>query len=213
MLQKYINGEAQEEYKQGELISETTFATLSECNEGNQKPDETIEGNLYQWIDSGRTGCLSGDKYTIEKEQMSIDGGETWTDTGNTRRGQLIQSDSTDCLQYRWVEVDNDYICVNGDKYTKDKQQVSNDDGETWEDTGVTRASTLFETGSSDCDYASKYLTFEALEDTKIYIAGGNARYSTDDGTTWTFIYAGDITPIFAKGTKIMWKATTTASD
>ena len=98
MLQKYINGEAQEEYKQGELISEATFGTLSECNEGNQKPDETIEGNIYQWVTiSGDYVCNGKDKYTKEKEQSSSDGGKTWTDTGRTRQGYLIQANSTDC--------------------------------------------------------------------------------------------------------------------
>ena len=98
MLQKYINGEAQEEYKQGELISEVTFGTLSECNEGNQKPDESIEGNIYQWVTiSDDYVCNGKDKYTKEKEQSSSDGGATWTDTGRTRQGYLIQANSTDC--------------------------------------------------------------------------------------------------------------------
>ena len=98
MLQKYINGEAQEEYKQGELISEVTFDTLSECNEGNQKPDEPIEGNEYQWVTiSDDYICNGKDKYTKEKEQTSSDGGATWTDTGRTRQGDLIQVNSDDC--------------------------------------------------------------------------------------------------------------------
>lgn len=98
MLQKYINGEAQEEYKQGELISDVTFGTLSECNEGNQKPDETIEGNIYQWVTiSDDYICNGKDKYTKEKEQTSSDGGVTWIDTGRTRQGDLLQANSDDC--------------------------------------------------------------------------------------------------------------------
>lgn len=98
MLQKYINGEAQEEYKQGELISEVTFDTLDGCNEGNQKPDEPIEENDYQWVTiSDDYICNGKDKYTKEKEQTSSDGGQTWTDTGRTRQGDLIQVNSDDC--------------------------------------------------------------------------------------------------------------------
>ena len=98
MLQKYINGEAQEEYKQGELISEVTFDTLDGCNEGNQKPNEPIEGNEYQWVTiSDDYICNGKDKYTKEKEQTSSDGGATWTDTGRTRQGDLIQVNSDDC--------------------------------------------------------------------------------------------------------------------
>lgn len=98
MLQKYINGEAQEEYKQGELISDVTFGTLSECNEGNQKPDEPIEGNIYQWVTiSDDYICNGKDKYAKEKEQSSSDGGKTWIDTGRTRQGGIIQANSDDC--------------------------------------------------------------------------------------------------------------------
>lgn len=101
MLQKYINGEAQEEYKQGELISDVTFGTLSECNEGNQKPDETIEGNIYQWVTiSDDYICNGKDKYTKEKEQTSSDGGKTWIDTGRTRQGDLLQANSDDCTDF-----------------------------------------------------------------------------------------------------------------
>lgn len=38
MLQQYINGEAQEEYRQGDLIDDTVYNTLESCNDGNQKP-------------------------------------------------------------------------------------------------------------------------------------------------------------------------------
>ena len=115
MLQKYINGEAQEEYKQGELISDVTFGTLSECNEGNQKPDEPIEGNIYQWVTiSDDYICNGKDKYAKEKEQSSSDGGKTWIDTGRTRQGGIIQANSADCdeptVDYRWVDSGN-YIC------------------------------------------------------------------------------------------------------
>ena len=48
MLQKYVNGEPQEEYKQGELIDDTVYNTLEDCNNGNDNPDEPIVGNIYQ---------------------------------------------------------------------------------------------------------------------------------------------------------------------
>jgi hypothetical protein len=53
--------------------------------------------------------------------------------------------------QYRWV--DDGYTCVGYDKYTQQKQQVSNDSGETWTDTGVVSAVTLVEANSEDCGY------------------------------------------------------------
>lgn len=53
---------------------------------------------LYQWVTvSGEYVCNDGDKYTLEKEQVSYDGGTTWADTSNTRQGTLIESGSPDC--------------------------------------------------------------------------------------------------------------------
>lgn len=98
MLQKYINGEPQEEYRQGELIDDTIYSTLDACNEGNQKPDEPIADTTYQWVTiDNEYLCANYSKYTKEKEQISYDRGVTWEDTGKTRRGELIEPNSEDC--------------------------------------------------------------------------------------------------------------------
>ena len=149
---------------------------------------------------------MNGDKYRIEKEQVSYDGGVTWTDTGNTRRGELIEVDSTDCLQYRWIEVQNDYICVGGDKYSKEKQQSSNDDGVTWTDTGVQRTGEIIESGSNDCNFASNYFTIEALEDIRIYLNSEDVNYSRDNGQTWTRLQFGNHINM-TNGEKVLWKS------
>jgi len=137
MLQKYINGEAQEEYKQGELISEVTFATLSECNEGNQKPDEPIEGNDYQWVTiSDDYICNGKDKYTKEKEQTSSDGGATWTDTGRTRQGDLIEANSDDCSvseQYlTFIPLENSSFKISNNFDNSETILYSLDEGLNW---------------------------------------------------------------------------------
>ena len=137
MLQKYINGEAQEEYKQGELISEVTFGTLSECNEGNQKPDESIEGNIYQWITiSGDYVCNGKDKYAKEKEQSSSDGGITWIDTGRTRQGYLIEANSDDCSvseQYLTFEaLENSSFKISNNFDNSETILYSLDEGLNW---------------------------------------------------------------------------------
>ena len=73
-------------------------------------PKETQKGSLidscssdcgcyepqYRWVEDG-TMCDGYDKYKKEKEQRSDDGGSTWTDTGNTRKGSLIEECSADC--------------------------------------------------------------------------------------------------------------------
>lgn len=98
MLQKYINGEPQDEYRQGELIDNTVYSTLDACNDGNEKPDEPIADTIYQWAEiSDDFVCANFNKYTKEKEQISYDRGVTWEDTGKTRRGNLIEPNSEDC--------------------------------------------------------------------------------------------------------------------
>ena len=96
MLQKYVNGVATEEYKQGDLISDSEYTTYDVCMEGNEKPDVPVIDTIYQWVNDGTT-CDGRSKYILEKQQKSTDNGVTWTDTGATRKGNLIASCSDDC--------------------------------------------------------------------------------------------------------------------
>ena len=96
MLQKYVNGVATEEYMQGDLISESEYSTYDVCMEGNEKPDVPVIDTIYQWVNDGTT-CDGWSKYKLEKQQKSTDGGVTWTDTGATRKGDLVASCSDDC--------------------------------------------------------------------------------------------------------------------
>ena len=105
MLQKYVNGVATEEYKQGDLISESEYSTYDVCMEGNEKPDVPVIDTIYQWVNDGTT-CDGRSKYILEKQQKSTDSGVTWTDTGATRKGNLIASCSDDC----GAEINAKYI-------------------------------------------------------------------------------------------------------
>lgn len=134
----------------------------------------------YEW--DGNYTCQNGDKYKLLEEYVSYDGGTTWTKTGVTKLGEMVESASTWCeqsgityswvltdkyqcgedetiYQYRWVTVSGEYECVGFDKYNQEKQQKSSD-GVNWTDVTVsgevvTRAgSTLIEHNSSDCGYS-----------------------------------------------------------
>ena len=147
----------------------------------------------YRWVDIEQTMCNGYDKYSMQKQQQSTDGGVTWTDTGNTRQGELIETDSADCgykTLYQWVTVQNEYICNGYDKYVKEKQQKSTDGGVTWTDTGNTRQGDVIELNSEDCGYVvnKRWVTVEGE-----YICNGHNKYvkekeqqSTDGGVTWT---------------------------
>lgn len=147
-----------------------------------------------RWItDSSQYECVGYNKYSVEKEQSTVDGGLNWSDTGNTRRGTLIETNSTDCgynAQYRWVNVSDDYECDGTTKYNKEKEQVSTDDGVTWTDTGNTRrGNVVIERYSIDCGYVP--LNRWVLVDDDYYCVG-NDKYemdkkqvSMDNGITW----------------------------
>lgn len=110
------------------------------------------EQYIYQWVDvSGEYICQGYDKYVKQKEQRSSDMGVSWEDTGNTRAGSLIETLSTSCgVLRRWVSTSG-YICVDYNKFTKEKEEYSLDNGVTWIDTGSTRAGSIIEGDAEDC--------------------------------------------------------------
>ena len=97
MQQKWVNNEAQDEYRQGSLIDSTEYDTMSECNEGNQNPDIDIEGKIYEWRQTSNVMCYNYSKYYVEEKYVSNDNGATFVPTGEARRGQLIEANSEDC--------------------------------------------------------------------------------------------------------------------
>lgn len=153
-----------------------------------------------RWVTaSGQYSCVGYDKYSMDKEQQSTDGGTTWTDTGNTRAGStLIEANSSDCGYHpqsitRWVTVSGEYMCDGNNKMNKEKEQISYDSGSTWSDTGATRAgSTLIEADSPDCGYVPPAITRWVIVSGD-YVCVGNDKYnrekeqiSYDEGVTWT---------------------------
>ena len=131
---------------------------------GNIRRGETVIellsadcGVIYQWIPTGEYICQGYNKYMKEKQVYSTDNGSTWTDTGNRRTGGLVEADSPYCgyeqYIYQWVDVAGEYVCQGTTKYKKQKEQRSSDNGQTWEDTGNTRAGSVIETSSEDCGY------------------------------------------------------------
>ena len=122
--------------------------------------------------------CNGKDKYTKEKEQISSDGGETWTDTGRTRRGEIISETSTDCS--KWVtDTDAPTVTALNQRFVKMKEQLTYDDGETWEDSGNTKY-VIDSTYVADFDsFKNEYLTVEVNDNmTTLTFRRGNTSKS-----------------------------------
>lgn len=101
-------------------------------------------------------------KFEKEQKYVSYDGGQTWQPLDEYRKGELIERSSPDCGEigdrYRWTLIDNDYICVGKDTYTKYVYQVSHDGGLYWYNVYPTQyqAGELVEQNSDFCNNASE---------------------------------------------------------
>lgn len=78
------------QYQQGDLYE----LHSSDCPSGDTPtPTGTT---IYRWV-SGENECIFTDKWTYSKEQVSYDGGITWSDTGNYGDSQCLETDAEEC--------------------------------------------------------------------------------------------------------------------
>lgn len=116
----------------------------------------TTQQNQFRWIDTSDYICDQFDKYVKQSKQKYVD--SQWVDTGEYRKGNLVQRNSSDCgytpeVKYRWITLDiSNYECVGTNKHYKQVQEKSTD-GQTWTRTGLSRAGDLYQANSVDCGY------------------------------------------------------------
>lgn len=163
-------------------------------------------GNYKTYECSGSTGVA---KYLVQEEYNAIG-----YPTGNYKVLNGYQDmyfflnligtfnntetfDNPECLNeidpiYRWVS--DGTTCVGYNKYSQQKEQVSYDNGATWEDTGEVMPKALIEANSEDCGYVPptpiepQYRTISGTP-----YCNGYDKYVTkygqisyDSGETWT---------------------------
>lgn len=100
-LELYVGGKGTKVYKAGTLIERGS----SDCI-----VKET------RWIQYD-TFCDGVNEYALLKEQMSTDGGSSWTDTGETMKGALVEANSEKCNpdHVKWQNT-GEYRCENGNR-------------------------------------------------------------------------------------------------
>lgn len=150
---KYVDVYSQVSYDMGSTWETTaTTPTMIEHNSydcGYEVKYRTTSGTSY---------CDGYSKYVPVYSQVSYDMGTTWETTATTN--VLVESYSQDCGYVpltRWVE--SGWTCVDYSKYVNNVQQISYDNGQTWENTSSTSASTLIEQYSYDCMGGVKLLS------------------------------------------------------
>ena len=145
-----------EEYQLGNLIEENSDQCAGQSTEKQYKM--IIDESLYECGDGN-----DHNSYYMECQWYSYNGRDWFkvVDPSTVcQRSQTIRKENDpDCgapiddptKNYRWIVTDG-YICIDGDKWSKLRLQVSNDGGITWTDTTTYKQNQLIEAESPDCD-------------------------------------------------------------
>lgn len=131
--------------------STTVNIQTSETKQGDKVLDN--DSRCYvekiEWRATTETMCDGSNLYYVEEEWKSIDGGLTFTATGKTRKGNLVETNSPTCdNRYSWVD-NNETICVNGNLYQKLEKYFNN--GTSLVPTGDVKTGKLLEVQSPSC--------------------------------------------------------------
>ena len=126
--QKYINGVPADppEYKQGELIGTGEYDSKADC-----ESDAIYEWRVYSQSDYICDGYSS---YYKEYKYKSLDNGQTWIRTGQTRKGELKNQYATECgwsLRERWTST-GVTRCSGSNLLEEFIKEISYDMGKTW---------------------------------------------------------------------------------
>lgn len=159
-----------------------------EVHYGKESPIPPVEP-IYQWVEDGFM-CDNFDKYVQEKKQVSYDEGTTWQDTGETRKGTLIEEKSADCgyipptpkNYLTFVAVDNCQFKFSGNGIT-----YSVDDGETWNTLNYAELSPVVPAGSKIMWKG----TLTPMMRTGIGTFAGTGRYEAE-GNPMSLLYGDD---------------------
>lgn len=178
------------QYRKGQLLE-------SDSEDCGYVPDPQ-----YRWKAAPTSDymCSGTSKYYKVYYEVSYDGGQTWQHAvpEQTKRGNLIEANSTDCgyirPQYRWKDAaTSDYMCSGTTKYRKQYYQVSTDGGTTWKNVSPeqTRRGSVIEYNSADCGYIAPQYRWYTAPNTD-YLCSGTTKYqkqyyqvSYNGGSTW----------------------------
>ena len=115
--------------------------------------------------------------------------------------------------KYTYIEVSDDYLCDNGNKYKKMQEYDRIPNGTTTATTTYVKGD-LIESASTDCstDYSTQYLTLVAQTDSVSFkydtaTSSNKLQYSLDNGSTWSNLSNGGSTPSVNTGDKVLFKA------
>lgn len=142
-------------------------------------------GSNTRWIDTTDTTCSGGRKYVVQAEQVSTDGGKTWTLTGNKRLGAETSDSPAECEGQegytKWVV--EGYMCEGTTKYEAERLYTSTDNTNWIATDTYRRTSTIIETNCTDCGYLHGSDTWkcEKWELDDGYICDSTTKYAREE--------------------------------
>lgn len=142
-------------------------------------------GSNTRWIDTTDTTCSGGRKYVVQAEQVSIDGGKTWTLTGNKRLGAETADSPAECEGQegytKWVV--EGYMCEGTTKYEAERLYTSTDNTNWIATDTYRRTSTVLETNCTVCGYLHGSDTWkcEKWELDDGYICDSTTKYAREE--------------------------------
>lgn len=110
---------------------------------------------ITRWVDTTETTCSGGKKWIIQAEQISYDGGNVWTNTGNKRLGAETPDPNGDCAGVEEFEEwrEEGTICDNTTKYNRLRLYISTDNANWYATDVYKKGNTVIETNSVDCGF------------------------------------------------------------
>ena len=173
----------------------------------------------YRWnTETGETLCNDGNLYKRYDYEVSTDGGQTWEKTGQSRIGELIETDSSQCqdvqIQYEY-RLGSDWECDGCNSYYLLHRWESQDGGQTWyeSDPQVTsRSNTIRLQNDPDCGCSTPVEPqYRYVQTTTVMCVGYDEYWvekqqiSTDGGLTWN-----DVVPSVTRQGELKKKNSTT---
>lgn len=134
-------------------LPRTFSITVVDCRNRQQTVTITQDKVYETWVDVGGYICDGNDSYTIQERYTGTTSSNISTRTGEVKTGTLILANDPNCstMSVRWVTSEY-FICIDGDKWSFEEEEISYDDGTNWIKTGATRPLQMIEADSSFCE-------------------------------------------------------------
>lgn len=131
----------------------THTITVRNCENKVQTVSVNQDKVYENWVTVSGYLCDGYTSYTVQERYTGTTQSNINTLTGERRKGTVIQNNDPNCstMSVRWT-LSEYYICIDGNKWSFEEEEISYDEGSNWLKTGVVRPVSLVESSSSFCE-------------------------------------------------------------